>query len=420
MHRLKILFVVVLSTLVVISCFYCFRHTNCSEEFVACTAKETYNVEENCDFSFLNEISETSNLIAIGESTHGSKEFNIYRLKFFEHLARNCGYKFFFLEVDFASAVKLNNYVLTGKGKPKDVLQNQSRWIWKTSEMLDIINWMELYNRNKKEKNKLQLFGIDMAKLFTITRLAKSKLTNNSDKESSHIVQLINKLYYTTSDTSLTDSLIKIISTKINIYISSGLHKVSENDYLILDMCSILMKQNQQVKKADFIEGAILRDKFMAQNIIKIMQFYKKDNKSFLAAHNLHIAKVTQSYAFGFMKYDVMGNHLNRYFGKRYYSMYSDFAKGSGRAFDIETKKQSVFQLPFDDSNLSGEISKHYNKTFFVNLRKVDKKKIIDCDYSFYNVGASYERHLAQTKLKLLRGFDGYLFIPIIHRSDEL
>src|SRR5438105_779909 len=70
------------------------------------------------------------------------------------------GFALFTIEADMPEAYRVNQYVLTGQGDPKELLRGMSFWTWDTQEVLDMIEWMRAFNASGK--GKMQFLGFDM------------------------------------------------------------------------------------------------------------------------------------------------------------------------------------------------------------------------------------------------------------------
>lgn len=101
-------------------------------------------------------------IVALGEATHGNKEFQELRLDVFSHLVETTDVRAFVLEGDFGSCALTNDYILHDKGTAEEAVKNLGFDIYKTDEMLALVEWMHNYNQNVSENEKVRLYGIDM------------------------------------------------------------------------------------------------------------------------------------------------------------------------------------------------------------------------------------------------------------------
>ena len=99
-------------------------------------------------------------LVALGEATHGSREFFQLKHRMLEFLATDMGFTIFTIEANMPEAYRLNDYVLNGTGDPAELLRGMYFWTWDTEEVLDMIRWMREFNQSGK--GRVEFTGFDM------------------------------------------------------------------------------------------------------------------------------------------------------------------------------------------------------------------------------------------------------------------
>ena len=99
-------------------------------------------------------------VVALGEATHGTREFFQLKHRMVEFLATQMGFSIFTIEANMPESYKLNDYVLHGTGDPKELLRGMYFWTWQTEEVLAMIEWMRDFNRSGK--GHIEFTGFDM------------------------------------------------------------------------------------------------------------------------------------------------------------------------------------------------------------------------------------------------------------------
>jgi erythromycin esterase-like protein len=112
------------------------------------------------DMQPLKKVIGNARIVALGEATHGTREFFQLKHRMLEFLATEMGFTIFSIEANMPEAYRLNDYVLTGKGDPKQLLKGMYFWTWDTQEVLDMILWMREFN--KSGKGRVEFTGFDM------------------------------------------------------------------------------------------------------------------------------------------------------------------------------------------------------------------------------------------------------------------
>ena len=114
------------------------------------------------DMQPLRKIVGNARVVALGEATHGTREFFEFKHRMLEFLASEMGFTVFAIEATMPEAFDLNRYVLTGQGDPAKLLSGLYFWTWDTEEVLDMIRWMRRFNEDPKHTRKLKFYGFDM------------------------------------------------------------------------------------------------------------------------------------------------------------------------------------------------------------------------------------------------------------------
>ncbi|MFC0624643.1 erythromycin esterase family protein [Kribbella deserti] len=99
-----------------------------------------------------------ASVVGVGEATHSSHEFFTLKHRIFRQLVERKGFRTFSLEIAWSTGLRLNEYVLTGKGDPAAILRAEDA-VWATQEYVDLLKWMRAYNRSHRDK--LRFMGND-------------------------------------------------------------------------------------------------------------------------------------------------------------------------------------------------------------------------------------------------------------------
>ena len=100
-------------------------------------------------------------LVALGEATHGTREFFQLKHRMLEFLVSELGFTVFGIEATMPEAFDVNEFVLTGKGDPARALAGMYFWTWDTEEVLEMIRWMRNYNSDPRHEKKVKFYGFD-------------------------------------------------------------------------------------------------------------------------------------------------------------------------------------------------------------------------------------------------------------------
>jgi erythromycin esterase len=114
------------------------------------------------DLAPLRQMVAGAHVVALGEATHGTREFARMKHRALEYLVKELGYNTFAIEAPWAEANRLNHYVHTGEGDPEVLLSHLQYWPWNTAEVLEMIRWMRQHNQNPGGAPTVSFRGFDV------------------------------------------------------------------------------------------------------------------------------------------------------------------------------------------------------------------------------------------------------------------
>jgi erythromycin esterase-like protein len=334
-------------------------------------------------------------IIALGESTHGTKEFTIVRAEIVKSLVTQYGFNAFLLEADFMPCKAINEFILTGKGDPETLLLNVRLWPWIHQDFLDLIMWMKEYNQLHPTQS-VQFFGMDSqySKIYATKEIIFQQYPTQA-QEIFDIVQGQEKR----------NKKIKMLKALSN---QSLLSSTFDLDWHYFILCQINKLAHLPPKDYN------ARDENMAR-MAEIIQLKKGLNtKMMIWTHNGHVNKKGSS----LQDRTGMGHHLSMNHPGDFVAIGMDFKEGSFLAVNFEdtsSHKPIAFQLkPFETTLASG-------------LNFTDKAiSIIDCkdiDKEVLNAIGSIYVHTPKkgdnyyTKIKGNKSFD---YLIILEKSTPI
>ncbi len=100
-------------------------------------------------------------IVALGEATHGTREFFLLKHRLVEFLVAELGFTIFAIEANWPESEIVNEYILTGKGEPAAALAGLRFWTWDTEEVFALIEWMRAWNAGHGPDRRVRFAGID-------------------------------------------------------------------------------------------------------------------------------------------------------------------------------------------------------------------------------------------------------------------
>jgi len=286
------------------------------------------------DLQPLKKLIGSANIVALGEATHGTREFFQLKHRILEFLVSEMGFTVFGIEASTPEAFDINEYVLTGKGDPEKALASLYNWVYNTEEVLDMIKWMRSYNADPLHTKKVKFYGFDMQ---SPSRAVKITLRNLRKIDQLQAEALEKPLAVLANPFSAPDfvllpkekkeeaaaavrTILKFFNEHKTDYVNQG----SVSEWEIMNQQAIIVAQHikSKMNTTGFTNlDPAVRDSSMADNIRWILDHEGAKTKMVIWAHNLHVATHT-----------IMGNNLRKMFGNDMFVFGFVFNQGSFQA----------------------------------------------------------------------------------------
>lgn len=107
-------------------------------------------------------------LVLLGEASHGTHEYYLWRDKISRRLIEEQGFNFIAVEGDFASLYHLNRYVKNLDGaanSAREILLKLDRWptwMWANEEVVALTEWLRNHNDKLPQDEKVGFYGMDV------------------------------------------------------------------------------------------------------------------------------------------------------------------------------------------------------------------------------------------------------------------
>lgn len=293
--------------------------------------------------SFLDQLQDAK-IIALGEATHGTREFFQMKHRVFRYLVEHLNHKAFGFEADFAECIYLNNYVTRGEGNLEELMGPVMHfWTWETEEVKELLEWMKDYNAGRSQGEKIYYLGFDcqatdmqpdlihefldrtMPELWETVSPTMEQIKDLSWSD----YENMSEETYNTMKTQLESLENQLAANKDSMIFNSSLWDYEINKQLIRTLIQAHIGRYKYYNPGD--NSTNWRDRFMAENALWIADFLGdflgEDAKITLWAHNGHIAKDNLYGGDG-----AMGYHLYNELNDQYQALGFGFSQGSFRA----------------------------------------------------------------------------------------
>jgi len=373
------------------------------------------------DLARLKDILADKKIIAIGEATYGSTDFDVFKHRMIEYLVTRLKFKTIVIEADFSGTAAINDYVVNGNGNPYDNLKKTAFWMWRNPDVLEMIEWIKKYNLSQADlNNKISFYGFDMrSPIAAAAALIKGdiKIAKPLSQEALKGLTLITN--WSGEGTSSAEKV--ILKTLINELNSIALVTLNADEtevdqavekeciQTIIQHIAAYRLENNDRKKYK------MRDQYQAENCEWIYA-HGAQSKMIIMAHNGHVAKAS---ALDDRK--PMGQYLYEKFGAAYYVFGFDYYSGSFNAIAVKNEQNKIFALPRQEEGVSNASLFNQCKTsnFILDFETAKKDSLVNDfltkkTYS-RSIGSAYNQSLEEkgktVYAPLLSLYDGLIFI---------
>ncbi|MEC4053227.1 erythromycin esterase family protein [Myroides odoratimimus] len=366
-------------------------------------------------------------IVALGEGTHGTKEFNDLRVELIKDLVTNYNYRIISFENAYGDTYMINKVINSNGDLQKEMKANLVS-VWQTKEIENLFLWIRSYN--KKNKEKVTLTGVDTNFLHNSTLillsekdLARNKTYYENCLKLAEAAKVLDYNWAKSNDETFEkdyDNLIKVgtqafqltkeMTTKYGDKLSTDAKIAFYNLELGFRMLYEVGQRNENYT----------RDYAMAEIAMRTQSLYNQ--KMVIIAHNGHIG-LTTSFI------DPMGEYIKKQYGNEFYSLATFTANGTFSAMndniDVKESKYASYDLPtVQDNSLEQQMEHYTEKNYFVNFKNTPSS-IFDTPKKMNWIGYKIMTQEEQAKymtipnVKLREHFDGFIFMNTTNASEH-
>ena len=385
-------------------------------------------------------------VVGLGEATHGTREFFRLKHRLLRVLVEELDYRLFALEANFAETLAIDEYVVHGRGDPKDALDGIYFWTWDTEEVLATIEWLRAFNEGRPVEDCVRFYGADaqftagpaeaLTQFFverdpavldghrrTLAMLADERLRDEDASDE-------------TMDSRFEDAA--ALSDALDAYFETDDAATSTGEGATADAIALHRRHFRTLEQA--IEGARARhredveslgqsrDRAMVENVAWVLDHEPHDDIA-VWAHDAHVQRDHRDEHWG--NGTPMGAHLADRYGDDYYALGFDFADGEFQAIvetddghelqycslgpppeDAATRlfacvDDPLWALDFDEATEDGRLREYF-----------ETERAVRSLGAVYDAEAEHERLHDDFRLPL--AFDGLVFVAETTRARPI
>ena len=263
------------------------------------------------DLRFLDDFIGDAPIVVLGESRHLIREQYLLKHRITRYLVENLGFRHIAIEDSYPGTIAIDDYLKGADISPAKALEKTGAWyLWDTEEMLSLINWLRPHNDQSPTGEKVTYTGIDIEDPWPgIEHLLR--YFSGVDKEFARYLEnrqsllavfdqpiwfIIKNKYAELSKDEISDigSTLEETGKQLQSHHDTYLAESGKKRYR--DCVEVV----KNLKKAHlyFIELQTIgdsevgiREKTMFQNIVRIVEEGRPEEKIIVWVHNAHAAK---------------------------------------------------------------------------------------------------------------------------------
>ncbi len=256
-------------------------------------------VANDSDLGRFADIVGDARIVALGESTHGTREFFLVKHRLLEYLVREAGFTVFAIEANQLAVERINLYVQGGAGTARDVMRVMFR-VWNTEAMLALVEWMREHNAAHPER-MLRFAGYDMQDHKTPADTLRAFLERTEPNLVPRFDELVGE--YRAQSSSATphipdttrarwhrqaEELWSTVNERRTAWLARAANGVDSSSVEWAVQASNLLRQSARFNVA---LSSPERDSLMAANLDWMLRTHAPGARALVWAHDVHVSR---------------------------------------------------------------------------------------------------------------------------------
>lgn len=277
-------------------------------EIISAVKQWSYPLKSKADLQPLFDRIGDARIVMLGEASHGTHEYYMWRAHISRRLIEEKGFNFIAVEGDWPDCYRLNRFIKgydTGNKSAFKVLQSFDRWptwMWANWEIVALADWMQNHNTGLPANRKAGFYGLDVYSLWesmeNIMRYLEKtdpgalKMAEEAFRCFEPYRQDEGRAYARASQfvpelcrTEVVE-LLKTIQQRLPSY------NTDHENVFNVEQNAMIAVNAEKYYRAMIMGGPHswnIRDRHMADTLERLLEFHGNQSKVIVWAHNTHI-----------------------------------------------------------------------------------------------------------------------------------
>ncbi len=244
-------------------------------------------------------------LVLMGEASHGTSEFYVWRAEMSKKLITEKGYNFIAVEGDWAAMSRINEFVKHKPGAPEsienamDYIERWPLWMWRNHEVKSLIQWLHDHNRNIEPEQRVGFYGVDlyakrdaMKQVVSFFEEVNPDMTPHVENAYSCITRFRDIQGYLRMVQQSGEGCELEMNQVLDWVRESDGFNASEWRYFNAELSAKAVKNADEHYRGNLMPGAASwnsRASHFYSTADRLLEFYGEESKGIVWAHNTHI-----------------------------------------------------------------------------------------------------------------------------------
>jgi len=328
------------------------------------------------DLAQLRSVIGDARVVALGEATHGTREFFTLKHRMIEYCVSQLGFTVIGIEAEHGTALSINDYVVNSKGNAADAVSGMGMWPWDTEEVVALAEWVRDWNLAHERKVKFYGFDMQFATASALHLLAY--LERVAPELAATCERSLGRLcsrYAGGADllsAAERDQVLAQIAAVLEAFAAERARWVSQTgelDWNLTRHSAVVLLQSVKFElfdiEHDFSNAYSFRDRCMAANVRALLDIEGPGAKALLWAHNGHVQRKN------LFELVSMGGLLQADLGAEYVAVGFAFNQGSFRATGVDGKMHDHVVGPAPKDSVDGVLAATGIPLLALDLKRV-------------------------------------------------
>jgi erythromycin esterase-like protein len=265
-------------------------------------------LESEKDLDSLLERIGDARFVLLGEASHGTSEYYVWRARLSKRLIEEKGFSFIAVEGDWPDCYAVNRYV-KGYGDDgrdaRSVLYNFERWptwMWANWEIVALAEWLRARNAGRPEPTQIGFYGLDVYSLWESLAAVLDYL-ERTDPDSAAFARRAYRCFEPYGEdvreyaraTAFVDASCEaeVVAMLAELRAGAPAYQNDGRDAFFNAEQNALVTRNAERYYRAMVRGGggswNVRDRHMAETLDRLMQHHGPDAKAIVWEHNTHI-----------------------------------------------------------------------------------------------------------------------------------